>query len=89
MTPALGAELERMQDAFVREWLFYRGDATHAREAEALRARGLLPEDVNLRRKKLARLTAGTPAWTFTTPGADLNVAAYLGRRWHLDHAPE
>ena len=89
MTPALGAELERMQDAFVREWLLYRGDATRAQEAEALRARNLPLWDVNLRPKKLARLATGAAAWTFSTPGADLNVITFVGRRWNLDYAPQ
>jgi hypothetical protein len=89
LPPALGPELERMQDAFVREWLFYRGDAAPAQEADALRTRDLPARDVNLRPRKRSRLTPGTPAWTFTTPGADLNVVAYLGRRWQLDYAPQ
>lgn len=88
LTAALGAELERLQDAFVREWLLYRDDPAHAQEVDELRARDLPLRDANLRPKKLARLTQGTPAWTFSTPGADLNVTAFLGRRWLLDYAP-
>ena len=88
LTPALGAELERLQDSFAREWLFYRSDAAHENEADALRARGLAVRDVNVRPRKLAKLAAAAPAWTYSTPGADLNVIAFLGRRWPLDHVP-
>ena len=34
-------ELERLQDAFAREWLFYADDPAHASEAAALREREL------------------------------------------------
>jgi len=84
----LNPELERMQDAFVHEWLFYRDDAGHDEEAAALRARELPVFAVNPRPKKLSRLTMAVPVWTFSTPGADLNIVTFLGRRWTLDYAP-
>lgn len=86
--PALAPELERLQDAFAREWLLYRDDAAHAAEADALRARDVPLRAVNLRPKKLDRLAAATPAWSYTTPGADLNVIEFLALRWTLDYAP-
>jgi hypothetical protein len=85
---ALRHELERLQDAFVREWLFYRDDAGHAGEAAALRARGLPLRAVNVRPKKLAKLQPGTTAATYASPDADLNVIAFLAARWPLDYAP-
>jgi hypothetical protein len=86
--PALRHELERMQDAFTREWLFYRDDPGQEEEEAALRARELPVRAVNLRQRKLARLVTGLPVWTFSTPGADLNVVTFLGSRWALDYAP-
>jgi hypothetical protein len=86
---ALRPELERMQDAFVREWLFYRDDPTHHEEAQELRARELPVLAVNLRPKKLSKLAAGAPVWRFSTPGADLNIITFLGRRWTFDYAPQ
>lgn len=85
---ALCAELEREQDAFVREWLFYRDDAGHADDAVALRDRGIAVREVNLRPKKLAKLQPGASVWTYTSSGADLNVIAFLAARWPLDYAP-
>lgn len=85
---ALCHELERLQDAFVREWLFYRDDPTHAEDAATLNARHLPPRAVNLRPKKLAKLQSGASVWTYTSSGADLNVIAFLAARWPLDYAP-
>lgn len=85
---ALCHELERLQDAFVREWLFYRDDPTHAEDAATLNARHLPPRAVNLRPKKLAKLQSGASAWTYTSSGADLNAIAFLAARWPLDYAP-
>ncbi|HEU0201639.1 MAG TPA: hypothetical protein VFR86_14545 [Burkholderiaceae bacterium] len=83
---ALCHALEQMQDAFVREWLFYRDDAAHAQEVEALRARELPVMGVNLRPKKLNKLQTGAPVWTYISPGADLNVIGFVARRWPLDY---
>jgi len=85
----LSHELERMQDAFIREWLFYRDDPGHAQEAQALRACGLPLRAVNLRPKKLHKLLTEPSVWTFSTPGADVNIITFLGRRWALDYAPQ
>lgn len=84
----LSRELERMQDAFVREWLFYRDDPAHAAEAEALRSRELPVLGVNLRPKKLNKLLTGQPVWTFFSPGADQNIISFMARRWTLDYVP-
>jgi hypothetical protein len=81
------AELERAQDAFVREWLFYRNDAGQADDAAELQSRGVPLHEVNVRPKKLAKLQPGAGASTYTSVGADLNVIAYLSARWPLDYA--
>ena len=67
-------ELDRLQDEFAREWLFYEGWQGNA---------------VNIRADKLDRLTAGRQAWSYYTPGADLRMVAYLSARWGLDYALE
>jgi len=86
---ALCHELERMQDAFVREWLFFEDDPGHAQEAEALRARELPVLAANVRPQKLNKLATGDPVWTYTSPGADLHVIEFLSKRWPLDYAPD
>ena len=84
---ALCHELERLQDAFVREWLFFDEDPAH--EAAALRARELPVLAVNLRPGKLGKLATGAPVWTYTSPGADRHPLVFLSKRWPLDYAPE
>ena len=82
-------EVERLQDAFVREWLFYRDDAGTDADAAALRARELPVMALNIRATKLARLQTSAAVWTYTSPGADLNVITFLARHWTLDYAPQ
>jgi len=80
-------ELERLQDAFVREWLFF--DEDPAQEAAALRARELPVLAVNLRSGKLGKLATGAPVWTYTSPGADMHPLVFLSNRWPLDYVPD
>ncbi|MCX8005264.1 MAG: hypothetical protein N2688_09960 [Burkholderiaceae bacterium] len=80
-------ELARLQDAFVREWLLYRGDAREA-DLAALQSQALPILDVNVRPQRLERLHKIDLLWTYSTPGADLNIVAYLGERWSLNYAP-
>jgi hypothetical protein len=82
-------ELEHMQDAFIREWLFYRDDPAHAEEAAELRERELPAVGLNIRPKKLNKLQTGAPVWTYTSSGADLNVIGFLARHWILDYTLE
>jgi hypothetical protein len=82
-------DVEQLQDAFVREWLFYRHAPDAGPEAEALRARELPVMPLNIRPRKLNKLQTGAPVWRFTSPGADLNVLAFLARYWPLDYLPE
>ena len=86
---ALCHELERLQDAFVREWLFFEDDPEHEAEAAALRARELPVLAVNFRPWKLGKLQTGAPVWTYTSPGADLHPVVFLSKRWPLDYAPD
>lgn len=80
-------ELEQVQDRFAREWLFFRDDPAHTHEAAVLRARELPVMGVNLHPKKLNKLHTDAPVWSYTSPGADLNVIGFLSRRWPLDYA--
>jgi hypothetical protein len=82
-------ELDRLQDAFVREWLFYEGGEGYPQEAPLLRKRGLPVLGVNIRASRLDKLTGEGPVWTYCTPGADVRMVAYLSRRWGLDYVLE
>lgn len=86
---ALCHELDHMQDAFVHEWLFFAGDAASAQEAAELRDKELAVAAVNIHPRKLSKLAAGEPVWTYTSPEADLHIIEYLAKRWPLDYAPD
>lgn len=79
-------ELDRLQDAFVQEWLFYENDPGHADEVAGLRALELPVLAVNIRASRIGKLVTGAPIWTYTSPGADENVIAFLASRWPLDY---
>ena len=78
-------ELARVQEAFVREWLFYRGQP-HADEQLALYAQAeLAAGEVNLRFERIARLYTQQPNWTYYSPGFGRPVLRHLGKRWPLE----
>ncbi len=82
-------ELERLQQAFAQEWLFYASEPADSREADALHARELPVLAVNVRAAKLGKLVTDSPVWTYTTPEADQRVIEFLARHWSLDYAPD
>lgn len=82
-------QLDRLQDAFAHEWLFYDAEPGHDREANALRARELAVLPVNIRPDRLNKLIVGAPVWAYTSPNADEHVPHFLARHWRLDYAPE
>jgi hypothetical protein len=84
---ALCPELDRVQDAFVQEWLWFEGDHRQAEEAAALRRHELPARALNIRASRLNKLLRGPMVWDFWTPGADRNVAVYLSQHWPLDYA--
>lgn len=82
---AVRHELARLQDQFVRHWLFFEGDAEAATEGPALRARDLPVRRANIQASRLDKLTHGAAVWRYDSPGSDLNVLAWLTLRWPLD----
>jgi hypothetical protein len=82
-------EMERLQDAFMREWLVYAGDPHATEDAKAYAARELSFQPVNLRADKLAKLSTDEAVWTCASPDCDLNIVSTLRRHWSLDYGPE
>ncbi|MBX3622751.1 MAG: hypothetical protein KF891_22520 [Rhizobacter sp.] len=82
---AVRHELARVQDQFVRHWLAFDDDPAAAAELQALQDRQVPVRHVNVRAARLDELTPGPTTWRHDSPGADLNVLAYLGARWPLD----
>jgi hypothetical protein len=79
-------ELERIQDAFVREWLLFEGAPGYEEQAAALQERELPVLAVNIRPCKLGKLVMGGPVWTYSSPGADGHIVRFLSKRWPLDY---
>jgi hypothetical protein len=79
---ALCHELDRLQAAFVHEWLFFPEDAENAAAYQSL---GLPVQAVNIRADQFNRFVREQPVWTYASPGTDLNVLSYLKRSWPLD----
>ncbi|MCS6945256.1 MAG: hypothetical protein RMK97_07580 [Sutterellaceae bacterium] len=84
---ALAHELAQLQEAFARHWLLYRSEAQEA-DIAALQAQALPLLDINVHPQRLAQLHKVDPLWTYSTPGADLRLVAYLGKCWSLNYAP-
>jgi hypothetical protein len=78
-------ELERLQAAFVREWLFYPGEPGADAEAAAYGKLGLPVGPMNIRAERLARFDQSQPTWIYASPGIDLNVISTLRTSWPLD----
>lgn len=81
-------ELSRMQETFVREWLFRRDDpaAAHLREAYAAAELGL--GEINVRPERLARFSTEQPNWTYASPRFEGTVLRQLAKRWPLEYRP-
>jgi hypothetical protein len=82
-------ELVRLQDQFIRHWLFFGDDPAARAEAEALQARELAVRGVNVRPARLGKFRTPAAVWRFDAPGADLGVLIELSKRWPLDHRVE
>ena len=78
-------ELNRLQDQFVRHWLFFDDDPAAVHEAAALRARELPVRHVNIRESRLDKLRTAPAVWRHDASEADINVLIYLSKRWPLD----
>ena len=79
-------ELERLQSAFIREWLFYADDDAAEKDCVEYRNQGLPVQAVNIRSRKLNKLDKNDLVWTYATATVDMNVISFLMRHWPLDH---
>ena len=86
---AVAHELNRLQDHFVRHWLFFDDDDGALDDAYALRARELPVRHVNIRAARLDKLRTGAAVWRYDSPNADMNVLLHLSKRWPLDYEAE
>ena len=82
-------ELVRLQDQFIRHWLFFADDPETYAEAEALAARELAVGAVNVRPGRLGKFQHGAAVWRYDAPGADVLVLMELSKHWPLDYRVE
>jgi hypothetical protein len=79
-------ELDRIQDFFAREWLFFAEDPEAGVDAAAYRELGLPVRALNIRAKRLGRLHPANGMRIERTLDFDLQVIEYLQQRWPLDY---
>ena len=85
MPQVLCHELVRLQDEFIRHWLFFDDDPDSETQACALHERQLSVRHVNIKPSRLGKLRIARAVWRYDAPGADLNVLVHLSQRWPLD----
>jgi len=79
-------ELERVQDQFVTEWLFFEGDEREKEERVEYDKANFPLRAVNLRPSRLRRFDQRQPVWVHRSGAFDGGVLAYLQRYWPLDY---
>lgn len=79
-------ELERVQNVFVTEWLFFEGDERAQHERVDYDKSNFPLRPVNLRPVRLRRFDQSQPVWLYSSPGFDAGVLRYLQRYWPLDY---
>ena len=78
--------LAQMQEAFRREWLFYRSDPGAGAQLAAYADAELAAGEVNLRFDRLAKLSKLQPNWTCYSHDFERGVLKCLVRHWPLDY---
>jgi len=82
-------KLDQLQEAFAREWLWFRGDKdAMAEQAEYERAE-LAVQNANIQYRRLNKLNKEQAVWTFRSHEFDQAVLDYLGPRWPLDYGKD
>jgi hypothetical protein len=79
-------ELARMQEAFGREWLFYRDDPRAPAQLALYANAELAAGEVNLHFERLAKLYTQQPNWTYYSPRFEHSVLRHLSKRWPLEY---
>ncbi|MGH8677595.1 MAG: hypothetical protein ACREUQ_04490, partial [Burkholderiales bacterium] len=78
--------LEQLQDAFIGEWLFYRDDPRAVADSEAYSRDEIALGAVNIRHRRIAKLSRLQAVWTFYSKDFERQVLELLLRRWPLDY---
>ena len=79
-------ELDRVQEMFVSEWLFFEDDAAATAERKVYEKYNLPLAHVNVRARSLNKLDKHQAVWTHYSHGFGAAVLDYLRRYWPLDY---
>jgi len=79
-------ELAQLQEAFAREWLFFRDDARAAAELARYAEAELATGELNLRFARIGKLSTAQPNWTYYSVGFERAVLRHLAKRWPLEY---
>ncbi|MDH3437766.1 MAG: hypothetical protein OEN48_12360 [Betaproteobacteria bacterium] len=83
---AVSHELERVQNMFVTEWLFFDDDPEIAAERAAYDRYNMPLGQVNMRAQRLNKLDKHQAVWLYRSHEFQADVLAYLQRFWPLDY---
>ncbi len=83
---AVAHELDRLQDQFAAEWLFFEDDERAPQERVEYDKANFPLRAVNLRPTRLRRFDQSEPVWIHHSAHYDENVLRCLQRSWPLDY---
>lgn len=83
---AMCHELAQLQEAFRREWLFYRADPHAAAQLDHYAQSELAIGDVNVKFELLNRFSKAQADWTHYSHDFEHGVLKFLGKHWPLDY---
>lgn len=78
--------LDRLQEEFIAEWLFFSIDTGIEEELAFYRQHELPVHEVNIKHKKLNKLKKDEVVWTYASKEAEMNVIDYMAARWSLEY---
>ena len=79
-------DLAHLQEVFMKEWLFHRGEDGAALQLARYADAGLATGILNVRYERLARFSKEQPTWTCWSRDFERGVLVPLSRRWPLDY---
>jgi len=77
-------ELERFQSVYVQEWFFFENDPDAESEISLYENHALPVCAVNIRFRKLSRLTKQQNRWEYRMPGFDRHVLDYMKKHFRF-----
>ncbi len=81
--------LDRLQEEFIAEWLFFSIDAGIEEELVFYRQHELPVREVNIKRKKMNKLKKDEVVWTYASKEIGMNIIDYLAARWPLEYGKD